>query len=213
MKISIAFVVCVLLFSGCSIGDNKNSGVEKVIACEQEFNKAEFGSYLSQFAKFDGNGLDESFFTLRKQFPNEKWCPEISQSLFSAYLPHSCGTDEKEYCYRPCYRIEMKNYHLLSMKRERYSYDDNILATYSKQGDIIDMVVLGVSEGGASAYKIEPVNENEITCIQYKFKDIESAYEGDCDVFVYKVTLDDNGIIGKNLTNEEKNIKGGSINY
>jgi hypothetical protein len=75
MKISIAFVVCVLLFSGCSIGDNKNSGVEKVIACEEEFNKAEFGSYLSQFAKFDGNGLDESFFTLRKQFPNEKWCP------------------------------------------------------------------------------------------------------------------------------------------
>ena len=173
MKISFAFVVCVLLFSGCSGTPVSTKG----IACEEEFNKAEFGSYLSQFAKFDGNGLDESFFTLRKQFPNEKWCPEISQSLFSAYLPHSCGTDEKEYCYRPCYRIEMKNYHLLSMKRERYSYDDNILATYSKQGDIIDMVVLGVSEGGASAYKIEPVNENEITCIQYKFKDIDIAIQ------------------------------------
>ena len=207
MKISFALIACALLLAGCSGSGSPDGTVDKGTSCEREANKAKFDSFLSQFAKFDGDMPDESFFTLRKQFPGEKWCPEISRNLFSAYIPHLCGNGEKEFCYRPCYKIEKNNYHLLSIKRERYSYDDNMLATYSRQGAILDTEIVGVNDGGASAYSIEPVSENEITCTQYRFKDIECAYNGDCDISVYKVTIDDNGIIGKSLISEKKNVK------
>ena len=205
MKIRFALIACALLLAGCSGGSTDT--VEKGASYKEEPDKAKFGSFLSQFAKFDGGMPDESFFTLRKQFPDEKWCPEIRRDLFSAYIPHLCGNGEKEFCYRPCYKIEKNNYHLLSIKRERYSYDDNMLATYSRQGAILDTEIVGVNDGGASAYSIAPVSENEITCTQYLFKDIECAYNGDCDISVYKVTIDDNGIIGKSLISEKKNVK------
>ena len=176
MKVSFALIACALLLAGCSGGGSTNITVEKDASCQKEPGKAKFDSFLSQFAKFDGGMPDESFFTLRKQFSGEKWCPEISRNLFSAYIPHPCGNGKKEFCYRPCHKIEKNNYHLLSIKRERYSYDDNMLVTYSKQGAILDTEIVGVNDGGASAYSIEPVSENEITCTQYRFKDIECIY-------------------------------------
>mgnify|MGYP003306305611 CR=1 FL=1 len=41
--------------------------------------------------------------------------------------------------------------YILSMKRERYSYDDNILATYSKQGDIVKVKAV-VDEGSLAIF-------------------------------------------------------------
>ena len=48
--------------------------------------------------------------------------------------------------------------------------------------------------------------DNEVYT-QYNFKDIETAYDGDCDVSVYKVTVAEDGRMGKSLLREEKSVK------
>ena len=118
MKISFAFVVCVLLFSGCSIGDNKNSGVEKVIACEEEANKSKLDSFITQFAQYGNRRPDKSFFRVREKFPTEICSPEINKYFFSFLLPYDDDWDcvVKELYYRPCYRIEQDNFHLVAME-------------------------------------------------------------------------------------------------
>ena len=99
------------------------------------------------------------------------------------------------------------NFYIVSINREFYSYDDNILVTYDKKGEIIDKKIVGISDG-AAAYTIEPsADENEITYTQYCFADGESGYDGNCNVYVYKVRVDEKGKIDKNLLREEKNVK------
>ena len=193
-------IICILLMS-CSNYYKSEVAVD-------EYHKAKFDSFLAQFAQFDGKQLDESFFELRKQFPNEKWCPEISKLIFSDYLPfYESRQGEDGFCYRPCYIIDKNRYYVVSIKQEKYKYDDNTLVTYDKRGRIIDNETVGISDN-AKAYTIElSGGDNEIIYTQYCFKDIESAYDGDCDISVYKVTVDDNGKIDKQLLREEKSVK------
>ena len=201
MKNLYTAIVCILIYCGCSSNYNQN-------AVTDEYHKEKFDSFLTQFAQFDSNQPDESFFEIRKQFPDEKWCPEISKILFSAYLPcEESHKEENNFCYRPCYKIEKNNFYLVSINRERYSYDDNALVTYDKKGKIIDFATVGTGSD-LEYYKIDtPSEENEIVYTQYYFKDIESFDEGNCDTYVYKVTFDDNGKIEKKLLREEKNVK------
>ena len=201
MKNLYTAIVCILVYCGCSNSYNQDAATEK-------HNKEKFDSFLTQFAQFDSNQPDESFFEIRKQFPDEKWCPEISKILISSYLPcEESHKEENNFCYRPCYKIEKNNFYLVSINRERYSYDDNTLITYDKKGKIIDFATVGTGSD-LEFYKIEPPSKkNEIVYTQYYFKDIESFDEGNCDTYVYKVTVDDNGKIDKRLLREEKNVK------
>lgn len=192
MRLLFTPIICILIFCNCSNSYNQNAVSEK-------YHKEKFVSFLAQFALFDGKQPNEQFFEVRKQFPDEKWCPEISKILFSSYLPcEESRKEENNFCYRPCYKIEKKNFYLVSINRERYSYDDNTLVTYDKKGKIIDFATVGASSG-AEVCKIDSsTEENEIIYTQYCFKDVECAYKGDCDVSVYKITVDDNGKIEKN---------------
>lgn len=201
MKNLYTAIVCILVYCGCSNSYNQDAATEK-------HNKEKFDSFLAQFARFDGNQSNEQFFEVRKQFPEEKWCPEISKFLFSTYLPcEESRKEENDFCYRPCYKIEKRNFYLVSINREIYSYDDNALVTYDKKGKIIDFATVGTGSD-LEFYKIEPpTEENEIVYTQYYFKDIESFDEENCDTYVYKVTVDDNGKIEKKLLREEKNVK------
>ena len=131
MKNLYTAIVCILVYCGCSNSYNQDAATEK-------HNKEKFDSFLAQFARFDGNQSNEQFFEVRKQFPEEKWCPEISKFLFSAYLPcEESRKEENDFCYRPCYKIEKRNFYLVSINREIYSYDDNALVTYDKKGNCL----------------------------------------------------------------------------
>ena len=201
MRAVFTFIICIVTLVGCSYNHHSNVAVESG-------NIEKFDSFLTQFAPFDSKLPDDSFFKMRKQFKGEKWCPEIDKFIFSAYLPFcEPRKDEKDFCYRPCYKIVKNNFYIVSINREFYSYDDNILVTYDKKGEIIDKKIVGISDG-AAAYTIEPsADENEITYTQYCFADGESGYDGNCNVYVYKVRVDEKGKIDKNLLREEKNVK------
>ena len=201
MRLISASIICILLFWCCSNNHSPN-----VVADEQH--NAKFDSFLTQFAQFDGKQLDESFFRMRKQFPNEKWCPEIDKHIYSSCLfDDGLCPPENGFCYRPCYRMERDSIYIVSIKKEKYSYDNNTLVTYDKKGKIIDFETIGVNDCG-KRYKIEPpTGEREIVYTQYCFKDVESAYDGDCDVSVYKVTIAADGRINKSLLREDKNVK------
>ena len=202
-------LICILLFWSCSNSHSPN------VAVDEQYN-AKFDSFLTQFAQFDGKQLDESFFRVRKQFPNEKLSPIIDRYYFSFLLPYDeeCNCNVKELYYRPCYKIERKNYYLMAMevccditKTPGYPYDDNALVTYDKKGNMVDFVTVGTGSDLAM-FKIEPsTGEYEIVYTQYSFKDIESVYDSCCDVSVYKVTVDEDGRMGKSLLREEKSVK------
>ena len=100
-----AFIICIVILGGCS--NNRHSNATSIEGREIE----KFDSFLTQFAQFNGKQPDESFFEIRKQFPDEKWCPEISKILFSSYLPcEESHKEENNFCYRPCYKIEKNNF-------------------------------------------------------------------------------------------------------
>ena len=209
MRMFFAPIICILLFWSCSNSHSPN------VAVDEQYN-AKFDSFLTQFAQFDGKQLDESFFRVRKQFPNEKLSPIIDRYYFSFLLPYDeeCNCNVKELYYRPCCKIERKNYYLVAMevccditKTPGYPYDDNALVTYDKKGNMVDFVTVGTGSDLAM-FKIEPsTGEYEIVYTQYSFKDIESVYDSCCDVSVYKVTVDEDGRMGKSLLCEEKSVK------
>jgi hypothetical protein len=188
----------------------------------EEQRKDRFSSYLEQFTLDDNTQLDEAFFKIRKQFPEEKWCPELCKFLFSSFLP--CGDDSncvaKKILYRPCYRIESVNYHLVSIfascyfDENRYvAYDDVLLLTYSKTGEVIDFEVVGTSSL-SSAFIIDSLTDGLGAIVtQYNFTDVESYYVGDCNVATYKVTIDEDGNIDKCLIREEKNVHVNLLNH
>ena len=202
-------LICILLFWSCSNSHNPN-----VVADEQH--NAKFDSFLAQFAQFDSKHLSEAFFRVREQFSNEKFSPYIDKYSFPFLLPYDeeCNCEAKELYYRPCYKIEKKNYYLVSIevccdvtKTPGYPYSENALVAYDKKGNMVDFVTVGIGSDLA-AYKIEPsTGEYEIVYTQYNFKDIETAYNGNCDVSVYKVTVGEDGRMGKSLLREEKSVK------
>ncbi len=208
MRLLFTPIICIFLFWSCSNGCNPN------VVYEQH--KEKFDSFLTQFAQFDGKQLDASFFRVRKQFPGERLSPEINKYYFSFLLPYDdeCNCVTKELYYRPCYKIEKKNYYLVSMeaccdvtKTAWYPYDENTLVTYDKKGNMIDFATVGTGSD-LETYKMEfSTDGNEIIYTQYIFQDVESAYDGYCNVYRYKVTVDDNGKIDKRLLREEKNVK------
>ena len=209
MRMFFTPLICILFFWSCSNSHSSN------VAVDEQYN-AKFDSFLTQFAQFDGKQLDESFFRVRKQFPNEKLSPIIDRYYFSFLLPYDeeCNCNVKELYYRPCYKIERKNYYLMAMevccditKTPGYPYDDNALVTYDKKGNMVDFVTVGTGSDLAM-FKIEPsTGEYEIVYTQYSFKDIESVYDSCCDVSIYKVTVDEDGRMGKSLLREEKSVK------
>ena len=209
MRMFFAPIICILLFWSCS-----NSHSPNVVADEQH--NAKFDSFLAQFAQFDSKQLSEAFFRVREQFSNEKFSPCIDKYSFPFLLPYDeeCNCEAKELYYRPCYKIEKKNYYLVSIevccdvtKTPGYPYSENTLVAYDKKGNMVDFVTVGIGSDLA-AYKIEPsTGEYEIVYTQYNFKDIETAYNGNCDVSVYKVTVGEDGRMGKSLLREEKSVK------
>ena len=209
MRMFFAPIICILLFWSCSNSHSPN------VAVDEQYN-AKFESFLAQFAQFDSKQLSEAFFRVREQFSNEKFSPYIDKYSFPFLLPYDeeCNCEAKELYYRPCYKIEKKNYYLVSIevccdvtKTPGYPYSENTLVAYDKKGNMVDFVTVGIGSDLA-AYKIEPsTGEYEIVYTQYNFKDIETAYNGNCDVSVYKVTVGEDGRMGKSLLREEKSVK------
>ena len=208
MRMFFTPLICILLFWSCSNSHSPN------VAVDEQYN-AKFDSFLAQFAQFDSKQLSEAFFRVREQFSNEKFSPYIDKYSFPFLLPYDeeCNCEAKELYYRPCYKIEKKNYYLVSIevccdvtKTPGYPYSENTLVAYDKKGNMVDFVTVGIGSDLA-AYKIElSTGEYEIVYTQYNFKDIETAYNGNCDVSVYKVTVGEDGRMGKSLLREEKSV-------
>ena len=204
MKISFAFVVCVLLFSGCSGTPVSTKG----IACVEEANKSKLDSFITQFAQYGNKLPDKSFFRVREKYPTEICSPEINKYFFSFLLPYDDDWDcvAKELYYRPCYRIEQDNFHLVAMEAccdvvnsGGYPCCYNILATYGKNGKFIDFATVGKSSD-IEYCRIEPATgEYEMIYTQYRFDDVESVYNGEGEISVYNVAVDSNGAIRKHL--------------
>ena len=218
MSYFISIFFCLLLLLGCSWGATSTSGSSdyNYDGSIENFYKAKFDSFLTQFAPYKHVGLDKSLFDVREKNSTDRYEPEIDNFYFSLFLPYDdeCKCEAREIVYRPCCKIERTNYYIVSFngvcdipRVACYPYDDNILATYDKTGRIIDFAIVGTASD-AEAYKIYSLeNDNEIAYTQYVFKASENLYDGDCDVATYKVTIDEDGNIDKCLIREEKNIK------
>ena len=86
-------IICILLLS-CSNYYKSEVAVD-------EYHKAKFDSFLTQFALFDGTQLNNSFFRVRKQFSGEHNSPEINKYYFSFLLPYddNCNCVTKDLYY------------------------------------------------------------------------------------------------------------------
>lgn len=218
MSYFISIFFCLLLLSGCSWGLASASGSSDCSddGSIENYHKAKFDSFLTQFAPYKHVGLDKSLFDVREKYSTERYEPVIDNFYFSLFLPYDdeCKCEARQIVYSPCCKIERANYYIISFngacdipRVACYPYDDNILTTYDKTGRIIDFAIVG-TVGDVEAYKIYPLeSDNEIAYTQYVFKACENLYDGDCDVATYKVTIDEDGKIDKCLIREEKNIK------
>ena len=136
----ICAIICLSSIVGCS---NDRVSDAAVGECNMvEFHKEKFDSFLTQFAQFSGVCLDESFFRVCENFPGELGNVVFDRYYFSYLLPYDdeCNCVPKElYCW-PCYKVENKNFYLLSInvccdvtKTECYPYVDNMLVAYDKK--------------------------------------------------------------------------------
>jgi hypothetical protein len=75
-----------------------------------------------------------------------------------------------------------------------------MLVTYDKMGNIIDYEIVGIA--GDDFYNVmeSTIRKYEFVCTQYSFYSTNSSpYTGKCDVSIYKVTINDNGTIDKEI--------------
>ena len=171
-------------------------------------NSQEFESFLMQFDLFKAEQLDRSFFYAREQRDTEIYSPDLNESKYSSFIPYDsqCNCEKEELYYQPCYQIETTNFHLINIKVncdipiEGLPFTSDMLVTYDKTGNIIDYEIVG-SGGDLLYYNIEFSTEKyEFVCTQYSFYNINSKpYTGKCDVSIYKVTINDNGTIDKEI--------------
>ena len=171
-------------------------------------NNPEFESFLMQFDLFKAEQLDISFFYARERRKTEIHGPVLYESKYSSFIPYDsqCNCEKEELYYQPCYQIETTNFHLINITVncdipiEGLPFTSDMLVTYDKTGNIIDYEIVG-SGGDLLYYNIEfTTNKYEFICTQYSFYNINSKpYTGKCDVSIYKVTINDNGTIDKEI--------------
>ena len=171
-------------------------------------NNPDFESFLMQFDLFNKEQLDISFFYTREQRDTEIYSPDLNESKYSSFIPYDsqCNCEKKELYYQPCYQIETTNFHLINIKVncdipiEGLPFTSDMLVTYDKTGNIIDYEIVG-SGGDLLYYNIEFSTEKyEFVCTQYSFYNINSKpYTGKCDVSIYKVTINEDGTIDKEI--------------
>lgn len=171
-------------------------------------NNPEFESFLMQFDLFEKEQLDRSFFYARERRKTEIHGPVLYESKYSSFIPYDsqCNCEKEELYYQPCYQIETTNFHLINITVncdipiEGLPFTSDMLVTYDKTGNIIDYEIVG-SGGDLLYYNIEFSTEKyEFVCTQYSFYNINSKpYTGKCDVSIYKVTINDNGTIDKEI--------------
>ena len=171
-------------------------------------NSQEFESFLMQFDLFEKEQLDRSFFYARERRKTEIHGPVLYESKYSSFIPYDsqCNCEKEELYYQPCYQIETTNFHLINITVncdipiEGLPFTSDMLVTYDKMGNIIDYEIVG-SGGDLLYYNIEFSTEKyEFVCTQYSFYNINSKpYTGKCDVSIYKVTINDNGTIDKEI--------------
>ena len=171
-------------------------------------NNPDFESFLMQFDLFEKEQLDKPFFLVREQRKTEAYYPEISKSKYSSFIPYDnqCDCEKEELYYSPCYRIETDNFHIVSFRAncdipiKGYPFSSGMLVTYDKMGNIIDYEIVGIA--GDDFYNVmeSTIRKYEFVCTQYSFYSINSSpYTGKCDVSIYKVTINDNGTIDKEI--------------
>ena len=219
MRILILLFWGTFLCTSCSNATAKNKGyfktensVKGLFYLSKEYmitnNNPKFESFLMQFDLFEKEQLDMSFFYARKLRETEIYSPDLNESKYSSFIPYDnkCNCDREDFCYKPCYRIETTTFHLVCVNAgcdnpiEGYPFCSDILVTYDKTGNIIDYEIAG-SGGDLLYYDIEfTTKKYEFICTQYSFYNINSKpYTGKCDVSIYKVTINDNGTIDKEI--------------
>ena len=174
----------------------------------KETNYSEFDYFLEQFDLFEKEQLDESFFKVRKQRETDINNPELDDAEYPSFIPYDnqCNCEKDEFYYRPCYRIEPTNFHLVNIQAncdipiEGYPFSSDILVTYDKKGKILDYKIVGSSSDFLYYELNASKNKSELIYTQYSFYHTNpKPYSGKCDVSVYKIVINEDGTIDKQI--------------
>ena len=212
MKTFIATIICII----CCINNIKIN--EKSFYVKEE-NKQNFKSFISKFDVYCKSCIDNGFFLQRNERTGEMYT-EICKQEFSTFIPYDnkCNCEKDEFYYRPCYRIDKVDFYIVAMLAscdipvtDGYPFDANLLVTYDKAGNIIDYKIVGIGSD-VQQYKMEfGEKENELTVTQQSFTEIKymsNEYTGKCDVSIYRIKINDDGTIDKEIISEyEDNLR------
>ena len=196
MKKTIKSIICLLLITaGCkgpeTTKDNKD---------------AEFRSFLSNFDEFSKQFIDASIFYGRDLRESDSGMPQIDMDRFKGFIPNDniLNCKAEEIIHRPGYIQEIRDITaagIVCFCNNEIS-EANLLVTYGKTGKIIDYEYLGFD--GTDMYCVleKSVDDQALTYTQYSFQDTTQRYSGKCDVSIYKVKINNDGTINKEVIKE-----------
>ena len=175
--------------------------------------KQKFESFINEFDIYVRPSIDKDFFLQRDERVGEMYT-EINKHKFSSFIPYDsdCNCEKDEFYYRPCYRIEKDDFYIVAILAscdititDGYPFDASLLVTYDKLGNIIDYRIVGVGSDVEECKMETGEKENELVITQKTFTEITSvsnAYSGKCDISIYKIRVNDDGTICKEVIRE-----------
>ena len=76
------------------------------------------------------------------------------------------------------------------------------MVTYKKNGKIIDYEYIGL-DGKNKYYELKKsANNQSLIYTQYSFKNTKQLYSGECNVSIYRITINTDGTIDKEVIKE-----------
>ena len=206
MRTFLAVITCILCCFNHVTTNNNSLSIN-------EDKKQKFESFISKFDIYNKPCIDNEFFRQRNERIGEMHT-EINKLEYSSFIPYDseCNCEKDEFYYRPCYRIDKEGFYIVAILAscdipitDGYPFDANLLVTYDKDGNIIDYKIVGTGSD-VEQYNIVPgEKENELTITQQSFTEIMSVsnnYSGKCDVSIYKVKINNDGTINKEVIKE-----------
>ena len=171
-----------------------------------ENDESGFCSFLTNFDQFTKQSIDASIFYGRKLRESDYGMPKIDTNKFNEFIPFDNTLDckKKHIVYRPGYKKETEDIIVIGIVGfcKNSISEANILVTYKKNGKIIDYEYIGL-DGKNKYYELKKsVNNQSLIYTQYSFKNTKQLYSGKCNVSIYRITINTDGTIDKEVIKE-----------